>query len=75
MQIKVKKFKLSRHRHIGDKEERSYTSYSFLTSALNAESGQRYAPAALYSQEKDPRYKLRRNLVGPQKFSGHRGYR
>jgi hypothetical protein len=38
-------------------------------------SGQRHAPAALYPQEKDPRYPLYRRLGGPQSRSGHRGYR
>jgi hypothetical protein len=36
-------------------------------------SGQRHAPAALYSQGKDPRYPLYRRLGGPQSRSGHRG--
>jgi hypothetical protein len=50
--------------------ERRYSFYSFLTSALDAVSGQRYAPAALY-----PRYPLDRRLGGPQSWSGHRGQR
>jgi hypothetical protein len=38
-------------------------------------SGQRHAPAALYPRGKDPRYPLYRRLGGPQRRSGHRGYR
>jgi hypothetical protein len=48
-----------------------YSSYSFLTSALDG-SGQRHALAALYSQEKDPQYPLDRRLGGPQRWSGQR---
>jgi hypothetical protein len=33
---------------------RRYSTYSFLTSTLDRVSGQRHAPAALYSQGKDP---------------------
>jgi hypothetical protein len=45
-----------------------YSSYSFLTLAVDGVSGQRHAPAALY-----PRYPLYRRLGGPQSRSGHRG--
>jgi hypothetical protein len=41
------KVNLSRYRHAGDKGERSYGSYSFLTSALDGVSGASQAPAAL----------------------------
>jgi hypothetical protein len=41
-------------RHAGDKRERKYSSYSFLTSALDGVSGQRHAPAAIYSRERTP---------------------
>jgi hypothetical protein len=47
--------------------ERRYSSYSFLTSALDGVSGQRHVP-----QGKDPRYLLHRRLGGPQSRSGHR---
>jgi hypothetical protein len=40
--------KLSRYRHAGDKAKRRYSSYSFLTSALNVVSGQHHASATLY---------------------------
>jgi hypothetical protein len=40
--------------HAGAKEERSYRSYSFLTLVLEGVSGQRHAPAALYSRERTP---------------------
>jgi hypothetical protein len=46
------KVKLCRYRHAGDKWERRYCSNSFLTSALNGVSGQRYASAVLYPLEK-----------------------
>jgi hypothetical protein len=39
-------------RHAGDDEERRYTSYSFLTSALHGVCGQRHAPAAIYPRER-----------------------
>jgi hypothetical protein len=38
-------------------------------------SGQRHAPAALYSQEKDSRFAFYRRLGGIQSRSGHRGSR
>jgi hypothetical protein len=37
-------------------------------------SGQRQAPAALYPQGKELRYKFHRSLGGPQNWSRHRGY-
>jgi hypothetical protein len=42
-------------RHAGAKGERSYSFYSFMTSALDGVSGQRHAPAALYPRERTPR--------------------
>jgi hypothetical protein len=36
------------------KGERSYSSYSFFTSALDGESGQRHTPATLHPPGKDP---------------------
>jgi hypothetical protein len=42
-----KKVKVSRYRHADHKEERSYISYSFLTSTLDGVNGQRHAPATL----------------------------
>jgi hypothetical protein len=39
--------------------ERMYSSYSFLTSAVDGVSGQRHAPAALCHRGKDPRYPCR----------------
>jgi hypothetical protein len=55
--------------------ERTYSSYSFFTPALDRVSGQRHAPAELYPRGKDPRYPLDRRLGGPQSLSEHRGYR
>jgi hypothetical protein len=62
-------------RHAGAWRERRYSSYSFLTSALDGVSGQRHAPAALFPGERTPRYPLYRRLGGPQSRSGHRGKR
>jgi hypothetical protein len=66
-----KKLKLSHYtprRRLG---ERRYSSYSFLTSALDGVSGQRHAPAAIYPRGKDSRYPLYRRLGGPQSRSGY----
>jgi hypothetical protein len=53
--------------------ERSYSSYSFSTSALDGGvSDQRRALAALQSRGKDPQYPLYRRLGGPQSQSGQR---
>jgi hypothetical protein len=52
---------------LGAKGKGVYSSYTFLTSALDGVSGQRHAPAALFPQD-------RRRLVGPQSWSGHRGF-
>jgi hypothetical protein len=61
-------------RHGGTWGERRYSSYSYLTSALDGGvSGQRHAPAALYPRGKDPRYPLDRTLGGPQSRSGRSG--
>jgi hypothetical protein len=49
-----------------------YSSYSFLTSALDGVSGQRHAPDVLYPRDKDPQYPLDRRLGGPQSWSGQR---
>jgi hypothetical protein len=46
-----------------------YSSYSFLTPALDGVSGQRHALAALYL-----RIALDRWLGGPQNWCGHRDY-
>jgi hypothetical protein len=46
--------KIILQRHVGDKEERRYSSYSFLTSVLDGFSGQRRAPAALYAGKEPP---------------------
>jgi hypothetical protein len=60
-------------RHAGAKGEMSYySSYSFLTLALDGVSGQCHAPAALY-RGKDSRYTLYRRLGRSQSWSGHRG--
>jgi hypothetical protein len=48
----ISKVKLFRYSHVGAKEERQYSSYSFFTSALDWLSGQRQAPAALYPRKR-----------------------
>jgi hypothetical protein len=53
LENKVKHVKLSRYRHVGAKVERSYSSYSFLSSVLDGD-GQRHAPAELYHPERIP---------------------
>jgi hypothetical protein len=60
------KEKLSRYRHAGDKGERAYSSYSFLTMVLDGVSGQPHAPRVLSHWGKDPRYPLNRRLGGPK---------
>jgi hypothetical protein len=55
--------------------ERTYSSYSFTTLALDGVSGQRHAPAALNPQGKNPEYPLYRRLGGPQSRSRLTGYR
>jgi hypothetical protein len=47
------KVKLTRTHHT-DASERMCSSYSFLTSALDGVSGQRHAPAALYTRDRTP---------------------
>jgi hypothetical protein len=44
----------------------SYSSYSFLTSALDGLSGQRHAPAALYPRERTPGTHCTGGWVGPR---------
>jgi hypothetical protein len=58
------KVKLSRYLHAGAEGERLYSCYSFFTSALDGVSGQRYAPAALYPQQRTPGTLGIRGLVG-----------
>jgi hypothetical protein len=67
--IRVKKsFKLKLtvklYLYAGDKGERKYSSYSFMTWALDGVSGQRHAPVLSLPTEKDHRYPLDRRLVG-----------
>jgi hypothetical protein len=69
------KVKLSLCHHAGDKGERKYSSYSFLTSALNGGEWSASRPGRALAPGKDPRYPLDKRLVGPQSGSGHRGCR
>jgi hypothetical protein len=67
------KVKLSHYCHASNKGERSCSSYSFLTSALEDVSGRDRAPTVLYPQGKNPWYPLNKKPGGPQSWSGHRG--
>jgi hypothetical protein len=46
--------------------ERSYSSYSFTALELDAVSGQRHAPAALYPRERTPGTHCTGGWVGPR---------
>jgi hypothetical protein len=52
--------------------ERRYSSYSFLTSALDWGEWSASRPGRALPRGKDPRYPLYRRLGGPQSRSGHR---
>jgi hypothetical protein len=69
----INKLKLSHYCHAGAKGERKYSSYSFLTSALDGVSGQSHTLAMLYPQGKYFQYPLVMRLGGPQSWSGDRG--
>jgi hypothetical protein len=60
-------------RHGGAWAERRYSSYSFLTSALDGGEWSGSRPGLALPRGKDPRYPLDRRLGGPQSRSGHRG--
>jgi hypothetical protein len=51
-----------------------YSSYWFMTLALDGVRGQRHASAAHNSRRKDPQYSLDRRLGGPLSRSGHSGF-
>jgi hypothetical protein len=70
--VKVKLF-LYRYALCRRQGGRLYSSYSFLTSALDGVGGQLQAPVALYTPGKEPRYPLDRRLGWPQSRSAHRG--
>jgi hypothetical protein len=52
-----------------------YSSYSFLTSALDWMSGQRRAPTSLYPRERSPRTQWTGGWMGLQSWSAHRRWR
>jgi hypothetical protein len=60
------KVKLCRYRHAGSNEERLYSYYSFLTSALDGVSCQLYPAAVIYPPRKYPRYQVDVRLGGPR---------
>jgi hypothetical protein len=59
--------------HAGTWGERRYSSYSFLTSALDGGEWSASRSGRALSRGKDPWYPLYRRLSGPQGRSGHRG--
>jgi hypothetical protein len=60
-------------RHGGAWGERRYSSYSFLTSALDGGKWSASRPGHALPRGKDPRYPLYRRLCGPQSRSGYKG--
>jgi hypothetical protein len=71
--IIIKKNKAVPLRHAGAKRERVYSSYSFLTSALDEGELSASHPGLALPPEKDPKYPLDRILSGSQSWSGQRG--
>jgi hypothetical protein len=70
--LHIKKVKQSRYtpwRRLG---ERRYSSYSFLTWALDGVSGQHHAPAALYPGERTPGIHCTGRWVGPRAGLGRK---
>jgi hypothetical protein len=67
------KAKPSRYCQVDVKGEKSYSSYSFLTSALDGGEGSVSHPGCALPSRKDTRYPLDRRLGGPQSWSGYRG--
>jgi hypothetical protein len=61
-----KKVKLSRYTPWRRMGVRRYSSYSYLTSALDGVSGQHHAPAALYPRGKNPGTHCTGGWVGPR---------
>jgi hypothetical protein len=58
------KVKLSRYRHVGDKKERIYSSYSFLNLALDGDERSASRPSRSVSRVKDLWYPVDRKLCG-----------
>jgi hypothetical protein len=71
--IKAKKQSSPATRHGGAWGEKSYSSYSLLTSVLDGGEWSASCPGRPLPRGKDPRYPLYRRLGGPQGRSGHRG--
>jgi hypothetical protein len=57
---------LSRYRHAGTNGERSYGSFSFLTSALDGGEWLRHTPAAIYPRGRTPGTHLIGGWLGPR---------
>jgi hypothetical protein len=66
------KLKLSHYTPEGAWGDRRYSSYSFLTSALDGGDRSALLPGRTLARGKDPRYPLDRRLSGPRSRSGHR---
>jgi hypothetical protein len=69
------KIKLSCYCHAYDKGERMYSSFSFLTLALDGGEWSLSHSGHTNHWENNPWYWLDRRLGGPQSWSEHRGYR
>jgi hypothetical protein len=62
------------HTMVAPGGERIYSSYSFLTSALDGCEWSALRHGRALSRGKDPRYPFYRRVGGPQNRFGHRGY-
>jgi hypothetical protein len=67
------KVKLSLYCHAGTKGERLYSSYSFLTSAVDGDEWSASHSGCALSLRMDLWYPLERKMGGPRSWSGHRG--
>jgi hypothetical protein len=67
----VLKCPLSRYRYTGSKGEVRYSSYSFLTAALDGDEWSASRPGRALALGEDPLYPLDRRLGGSQSWSGH----
>jgi hypothetical protein len=66
------KVKLSHYSLEGDKGERRYGSYSFMTLAIDGVERSASHPGCALIWGKDPRYPLDRKLSGPQSCFGYK---
>jgi hypothetical protein len=71
--MQVRYVKLSYYHYAEAKRERRYSSYSFLTSALDGGQWSASCPGRASPLGKDPQYPLDRRLGGPHSWSDTRG--